>query len=162
MQWNTWASGPLAIALNNWAQRERLRRTLIATAAACVLPVTSVAQAQWPNGPIKLIVPFAAGGSNDNIARMLGTNLGARLGQPFVIENKGGGGGTIGTDAVAKSPADGNTLLFASTSITTMLRSSSAVNLTARSASFLLCWWNSASALQRQIKLPCVCKGSMD
>ena len=50
---------------------------------------------------------------------MLGTKLGARLGQPFVIENKGGGGGTIGTDAVAKAPADGYTLLFTSTSITT-------------------------------------------
>ena len=97
----------------------RIRRRLIAIAAACLLPVASLAQGQWPNGPIKLIVPFAAGGSNDNIARMLGTKLSARLGQPFVIENKGGGGGTIGTDAVAKSPADGNTLLFTSTSITT-------------------------------------------
>lgn len=96
-----------------------MRTRLIATAAALLLPVATFAQSQWPSTPIKLVVPFAAGGSNDNIARVLGTKLSARLGQPFVIDNKGGGGGTIGTDAVAKSPADGYTLLFTSTSITT-------------------------------------------
>lgn len=79
-----------------------------------------IAHAQpWPSKPIKLIVPFAAGGSNDNIARALGTHLGSRLGQPIVIDNRGGGGGTIGTDAVAKSQPDGYTLLLASTSVTT-------------------------------------------
>ena len=64
-------------------------------------------------------MPFAPGGSNDIIARVLATKLGARLGQPVIVENKGGAGGTIGTDYVAKSPPDGNTLLFVSTSITT-------------------------------------------
>jgi tripartite-type tricarboxylate transporter receptor subunit TctC len=88
-------------------------------AATAVLPTHVSAQPAWPNRPIKLIVPFAPGGGNDSISRMLGTKLSARLGQPIVIENKGGAGGTLGTDAVAKSPADGYTLLFASTSITT-------------------------------------------
>ena len=77
------------------------------------------AQAAWPDRPIKLIVPFTPGGSNDIIARVLATKLGARLGQPVIVENKGGAGGTIGTDYVAKSLPDGNTILFVSTSITT-------------------------------------------
>ena len=96
------------------------RRTLMAAAAALSLlaPLQAHAQA-WPSKPIKLIVPFAAGGSNDNIARAVAAKLSARLGQTIVIDNRGGGGGTIGTDAVAKSPADGYTLLLASTSITT-------------------------------------------
>jgi tripartite-type tricarboxylate transporter receptor subunit TctC len=88
-------------------------------ATAVLWPTWVHAQATWPSAPIKLVVPFAPGGSNDNIARVLAEKLGARLGQTVVIENKGGGGGTIGTDFVAKSAPDGYTLLFASTSITT-------------------------------------------
>ncbi|MDB5742012.1 MAG: putative Bug-like extracytoplasmic solute binding receptor, family [Polaromonas sp.] len=95
------------------------RRALLAVAASIVLPLHAGAQAQWPSKPIKLIVPFTPGGSNDNIARVLAVKLGARLGQPVIIDNKGGAGGTIGTDFVAKAPADGYTILFASTSITT-------------------------------------------
>ena len=95
------------------------RRALLAAAASALLPLPAGAQAQWPSRPIKLIVPFAPGGSNDNIARVLGQILGARLGQPVVVDNKGGGGGTIGTDFVAKAPADGYTLLFVSASIAT-------------------------------------------
>lgn len=71
------------------------------------------AVAQYPQKPIRLVVPYAAGGGTDSIARLLGEKLGARLGQPIVVENKGGANGTIGSDAVAKSPADGYTLLLA-------------------------------------------------
>ena len=85
---------------------------------SALLPRLADAQA-WPTRPVKLIVPFAPGGSNDIIARVIAAKLSTRLGQPMVVENKGGAGGTIGTDTVAKSPADGYTLLLASTSITT-------------------------------------------
>ncbi|WP_423454180.1 Bug family tripartite tricarboxylate transporter substrate binding protein [Ottowia sp. VDI28] len=95
------------------------RRTLLAAGASTLLPLQANAQGGWPNRPIKLVVPFAPGGSNDILSRVLGAKLSTRLGQPVVIENKGGGGGTIGTDAVAKSAPDGYTLLFASTSVTT-------------------------------------------
>jgi len=87
--------------------------------AAAVLPAPARAEAAWPTHPIKLIVPFAPGGSNDIISRVLASKLGARLGQSIVVENKPGAGGTIGTDFVAKSAPDGYTLLFVSTSITT-------------------------------------------
>lgn len=94
-------------------------RILFAAAASTLLLPQAGAEGQWPTKAIKLIVPFAPGGSNDNISRVLAAKLGARLGQPMVVENKGGGGGTIGTDFVAKSPADGYTLLFVSGSIAT-------------------------------------------
>ena len=92
---------------------------IAAAAAVAFLPALASAQAAWPSRPIKLVVPFAPGGSNDIIARVLAEKMGARIGQPIIVENKPGAGGTIGTDFVAKSPPDGYTLLFVSTSITT-------------------------------------------
>ena len=68
----------------------------------------------YPNKPIRLIVPFPPGGSNDIVARMLATQLGERLGQSVVIENKGGAGGVLGTDIAAKSAPDGYTVLLIS------------------------------------------------
>jgi len=76
---------------------------------------TGIASAQtYPSRPIRLIVPFPPGGSNDIMARMAATQLGERLGQQVVIENKGGAGGVLGTDIAAKSPPDGYTLLLIS------------------------------------------------
>ncbi|MDB5852439.1 MAG: hypothetical protein JWR22_480 [Herminiimonas sp.] len=83
--------------------------------AACVLPllVVGTAHAQsWPAKPIRLIVPYAVGGSTDSTARLIAKSLGQRLGQPVVVENRAGAGGAIGQEIVAKSPADGYTLLF--------------------------------------------------
>jgi len=75
----------------------------------------TLAQAQsYPGRPVKVIVPFGAGGPADIYARFLGQRLQEPLGQPFVVENRPGGGSVIGTDAVAKSPADGHTLLLMS------------------------------------------------
>jgi tripartite-type tricarboxylate transporter receptor subunit TctC len=98
------------------------RRVALAACAAALLAPVLDAQATsdgWPDRPIKLVVPFSPGGSNDNIARVVAAKLGARLGQPVIVENRGGAGGTMGTDFVVKAPADGYTLLFASSSITT-------------------------------------------
>ena len=73
-----------------------------------------IAQGQYPSRPIRLIVPFPPGGSNDIVARMVATQLGERLGQQVVIDNRGGAGGVLGTDLAAKSPPDGYTLLLIS------------------------------------------------
>ena len=74
----------------------------------------------YPSKPIRLIVPFAAGGAVGAVARVLSTPLSASLGQSVVIDNRGGAGGIIGMDAVAKAPADGYTLLLAHSGLTYM------------------------------------------
>ncbi|MDB5849232.1 MAG: hypothetical protein JWP29_2984 [Rhodoferax sp.] len=87
------------------------RRTALAAIAA--LAGSAVAQpAAWPARPVKVIVPFAAGGTVDIVSRLLGDRLGALLGQPFIIENKPGAGGNLGTELVVRAPADGTTLLI--------------------------------------------------
>src|SRR5688572_19476058 len=91
-----------------------LRRLLAVLAAiAIVAPAAALAQA-WPNRPVKILVPFAAGGPADIYARAIGEKLQAALGQPFVVENRPGGGSIVGTDLVAKSAPDGYTLLMMS------------------------------------------------
>ena len=76
---------------------------------------SGIAQAQaYPAKPVRLIIPFPPGGSNDLVGRAIAAQLGERLGQSVIIDNRGGGGGTIGINAAAKSPADGYTLLLVS------------------------------------------------
>ena len=77
---------------------------------------TAAAAQTWPAKPVRLMVPFPPGGSTDIVARIVAQKLGERLGQSFVIENRGGAGGTIGTALIAKSPPDGYNLMVASTS----------------------------------------------
>ncbi len=87
----------------------------LALAAGVLAGTTSVqAQADYPNRPVRIIVPFAAGGPADNYARFIGQRLQAELKQTFVVDNRPGAGSVIGTDAVAKSPPDGYTLLMMS------------------------------------------------
>ena len=91
-----------------------MRRTVCAVAA---LAAALSAQAQdYPSKPVRVIVPWAAGGSTDSIGRIIGAKLGESLGQQVLIDNRGGAGGTIGTDIVAKAPADGYALLFCAVS----------------------------------------------
>jgi tripartite-type tricarboxylate transporter receptor subunit TctC len=85
---------------------------LLATLALSLFALAAQAQG-YPDRPVRLIVPFAAGGSSDTISRIIAGKLGASLGQTIVVENKPGAGGNIGGDLVAKSAPDGYTLLFA-------------------------------------------------
>ena len=84
-----------------------------ATLTLALAAVSGWAQA-YPTKPIRLVVPFPAGGPVDQTARALGAKLSTALGQSIIIDNKGGAGGLLGADAVAKAPADGYTLLFSS------------------------------------------------
>lgn len=90
-----------------------------ATMVAMLLAATGAAFAQaFPNKPIRIIVPYPAGGSIDMSARMIGEVMSRKLGQPVLVDNRPGASGNIGMDYVAKSPADGYTLLMASASLT--------------------------------------------
>lgn len=91
-----------------------MKRHLLAALALLALAFPSFAD-NYPSRPIKIIVPFGPGGFTDVVARILQKELQPVLGQPIVIENRPGAGSTIGTDAVAKSPADGYTLAMVST-----------------------------------------------
>jgi tripartite-type tricarboxylate transporter receptor subunit TctC len=90
------------------------RRPVLGMAAAVLLSTTSVAWAQtaWPNKPVKIVVPFAPGGTTDILARAIAPDLSKAFNQQFIIENRGGAGGNLGADQVAKSPGDGYTLLM--------------------------------------------------
>ncbi len=84
-------------------------------AAALVLPVHALAQANWsPTKPVRVIVPFPPGGSNDIVGRLVANDLSPLLGQQVVIDNRGGAGGIIGTEIAANAQPDGHTLLIAS------------------------------------------------
>ena len=94
------------------------RRSLAHLMALFGLSVTAIlvsasAQAQaYPSKPIKMIVPFPAGGTTDIVARLVAQRMSESMGQPVVVENKGGAGGAIGADIVAKAAPDGYTLLM--------------------------------------------------
>jgi tripartite-type tricarboxylate transporter receptor subunit TctC len=95
------------------------RRTFVASLAALsALGVTRSAKAQaWPQRPIRLLVPFAAGGNIDVMGRLAAARLSEALGQQVVVENRVGGGGIVATEAVARAAPDGHTLLWASTNV---------------------------------------------
>ena len=96
----------------------RLTRRAVLAALAALLPppLAAAAQEAWPSRPVTLLVPYAPGGSNDVVARLLAPHLEARFGQPFLVENRPGGGGTIGMGLVARARPDGLTFLVSSAS----------------------------------------------
>lgn len=101
--------------INSSSRRLALKAIAIAIAA---LPLLATAQ-DYPKRPITLVVPFSAGGGTDSIARELGKFLSEKLGQPVVVDNRGGGGGAIAAKSVARADADGHTLLFVTSTFVT-------------------------------------------
>ena len=98
------------------------RRTLLTSCAAILTPQLVRAQTAFPNRPVRMLVPYPPGGSVDPVARLLATKLGEIWGQQVVVDNRPGGSTIIGTDALAKSPPDGYTLLLtASTHVSNSL-----------------------------------------
>ncbi len=87
---------------------------VIAATVACIAAFPAAAQS-YPNKPIRIVVPYAAGGTTDQLARAIQPAMSESLGQPIIIDNRPGAGGSIGTEQVAKAPADGYTLVFGNT-----------------------------------------------
>ncbi|MFM7304649.1 MAG: tripartite tricarboxylate transporter substrate-binding protein, partial [Alphaproteobacteria bacterium] len=90
-----------------------ISRRLLLSAAAPLAAASIIRRAMaFPDRPMRMIVPFAAGGNTDILARLVAGPMAERLGRPIVIENRAGAGGSLGAELVARAPADGYTLLF--------------------------------------------------
>lgn len=100
--------------MTNHFHPQRRALLALALAAGAMLPAAQAQTAAWPNKPVRVIVNFPPGGAADQLARAIGVPLAEALGQPVVVENRGGANGNIGGEAVAKAPADGYTLLMSS------------------------------------------------
>jgi tripartite-type tricarboxylate transporter receptor subunit TctC len=109
------------VKTNEYSKRRVVLGCVAASFALAVgAPLTAAAQSAWPTKPVRIVVPFVAGGTTDVVARALAKDLSEMWGQPVVVENRGGAGGNIGADVVAKSAPDGYTLLMTSGSIFTV------------------------------------------
>ena len=107
--------------------RRRFLGLAASTAVLAVAPRAATAQA-YPSRPVRIVVGFAAGGPLDIVARLMAQWLSERLGQPFIVENRAGAGGNIGTEAVANAPPDGYTLLMVARRTPSTRRSTSRLN----------------------------------
>src|SRR5690348_9213558 len=106
--------GPRRVRMDRMEGLMRRRSVLVGAAAASLAAPAVMAQSpqQFPSKPVRIVVPYTAGGGADTTARLIGPKLQEALGQTVVIDNKPGAGGTIGDDAVAKAPPDGHILLI--------------------------------------------------
>ena len=95
-----------------YQSKRRLALVLAAFSAISLIATSTFAQNAWPTKPVKIVVPFAPGGTTDILARAMAPELSKAFGQQFIIENRAGAGGNIGAEAVARAPADGYTLLM--------------------------------------------------
>lgn len=98
--------------MQRFTRRRRLLHTALGACVVLSIPFIAHAADKWPSKPVKVLVPFAAGGNSDIAARLLTPGLSEILGQPFVVENKPGASGNIATEAAARSTPDGYTLLL--------------------------------------------------
>lgn len=97
---------------SNFKTNRRLALAVSVGVAIFSIARPVLAQATWPTKPVKIVVPFAPGGTTDILARAVAPELSKAFGQPFIVDNRAGAGGNVGADIVAKSPADGYTLLM--------------------------------------------------
>jgi tripartite-type tricarboxylate transporter receptor subunit TctC len=97
------------------------RRTALAASLVALLPAPSMAQPVFPSGQVRIIVPFPPGGATDLMARLLTEPMTRDLGQPVIVENRAGATGAIGAQAVARSAADGQTILMGTASVNSVL-----------------------------------------
>lgn len=97
---------------SNFKTNRRLALVISVGAAIVSIAAPALAQTAWPTRPVKIVVPFAPGGTTDILARAVAPELSKAFGQTFIVDNRGGAGGNVGADIVAKSPADGYTLLM--------------------------------------------------
>ncbi|MDO8279242.1 MAG: tripartite tricarboxylate transporter substrate binding protein, partial [Burkholderiaceae bacterium] len=96
------------------------KKSFQALLCVCLAALALNAQAQYPERPIKMVAPMAAGGGTDSVARLFAQKMSAALGQPVVVENRPGAGGQLGAEVAAFAPADGYTLFFTSSSALTL------------------------------------------
>src|ERR1700704_1225106 len=100
--------------MNGKISMRRMARRVLAALFCLMLPAVA---AEYPDHPVRMIVPFTPAGATDLLARLVGERLGAKLGQPVVIDNRAGAGGNVGAEIAAHSPADGYTLLMGPASV---------------------------------------------
>ena len=98
--------------MRDLARTHRPLTAILVVATAVLLPASGSSAQSYPAAPVKVVVPFGAGGATDILARVFSDRLAQNLGQPFTVENRGGAAGQIAAAAVARSPADGSTLMF--------------------------------------------------
>jgi len=110
----------MAVELKRRARRSFLAALAVTSAVAIVGHAPEARAQAYPNKPVKLVVPFVAGGATDIVARLVAQKLTSAWGQSVVVENRGGAGGNIGAEAVVKSAPDGYTILVTSGSIVTV------------------------------------------